>query len=341
MPPEAQGPSPDVDIRAVLLLCRPYNIIPAMRAAREFQSLFLKTVGEALVERAGLDEFSSFKIGGPADLFFEARSEGTLKQAVALAVLEKFPFYVIGGGYNILFDDTGYRGLIIRNRSEGAEFGEDRVGVSSGTGLSFLLKETLARGLGGLEFLAGIPGTLGGALFSNAGAFGQSIGDFLEEAVLLEPGGGDRKLTRADLGFGYRKSSLQRDHAVVVRAVLKVAPGDRKSSESKIKDYLEKRRSKHPPWGTACAGSFFKNPFSPEGERIPAGRLLEQAGARGLTFGGAAVYENHCNFIINTGNARAGDVLRLARELKERVFATSGIRLEEEVIYLPATASML
>jgi UDP-N-acetylmuramate dehydrogenase len=312
-----------------------------MRTAQEFQALFLEAVGEPLVEKVRLDQFSSFKIGGPADLSFEARTEDALKQAVALAVREKFPFYVIGGGCNILFDDTGYRGLIIRNKSEGAEFGEERVGVSSGSGLSFLLKETLARGFGGLEFLAGIPGTLGGALFSNAGAFGQSIGDFLEEAVLLEPGGGERKLLRGELGFGYRKSSLQRDHAVVVRAVLKVAPGDRKSSEGKIADYLEKRRAKHPPWGTACAGSFFKNPCSPEGERIPAGRLLEQAGARGLAFGGAAVYEKHCNFIINAGNARAGDVLRLARELKERVFATSGIRLEEEVIYLPATASML
>ncbi|MGZ4886982.1 MAG: UDP-N-acetylmuramate dehydrogenase, partial [Candidatus Aminicenantales bacterium] len=123
--------------------------------------------------------------------------------------------------------------------------------------------------------------------------------------------------------------------------VLAVSPGDSQASSAKIRDYLEKRQAKHPPWGTACAGSFFKNPCTPDGERIPAGRLLEQAGARGMTAGGAAVYEKHCNFIINTGNARARDVLLLARKLKERVFATSGIRLEEEVIYLPATASML
>jgi UDP-N-acetylmuramate dehydrogenase len=312
-----------------------------MKTAQEFRGLFLEAVGRPLIEKAGLDQLSSFKIGGPADLLFEARTEDVLKKAVALAVQEKFPFYVIGSGCNILFDDQGYRGLIIRNKAEAAKYEEGRISVSSGTGLSFLLQDALGRGLGGLEFLTGIPGTVGGALFSNAGAFGQCIGDFLEEAVLLEAGGGERKFVRGDFAFGYRKSSLQRDHAVVIRAVFRALPGDRQASESKIRDYMEKRRAKHPPWGTACAGSFFKNPCSPDGERVPAGRLLEQAGAKGMTVGGAAVYERHCNFIVNTGNARARDVLLLARELKERVFMTSGIRLEEEVIYLPATASML
>lgn len=312
-----------------------------MKTAQEFRDLFLEAVGRPLIEKAGLDQLSSFKIGGPADLLFEARTEDVLKKAVALAVQEKFPFYVIGSGCNILFDDQGYRGLIIRNKAEAAKYEEGRISVSSGTGLSFLLQDALGRGLGGLEFLTGIPGTVGGALFSNAGAFGQCIGDFLEEAVLLEAGGGERKFVRGDFAFGYRKSSLQRDHAVVIRAVFRALPADRQTSESKIRDYMEKRRAKHPPWGTACAGSFFKNPCSPDGERVPAGRLLEQAGAKGMKVGGAAVYEKHCNFIVNTGNARARDVLLLARELKERVFMTSGIRLEEEVIYLPATASML
>jgi UDP-N-acetylmuramate dehydrogenase len=312
-----------------------------MKTPQEFRELFLETFSRPLLEKARLAEVSSFRIGGPADLLFEARTEADLRRAAALAVREKFPYYVIGGGFNILFDDEGYRGLIIRNKADALTYDEGRISVSSGTGLSLLLQDALARGLVGLEFLAGIPGTVGGALFSNAGAFGRGIGDVLEEAVLLEPGGGEKKLLRGDFGFGYRRSSLQRDHAVVIRAVLAVSPGDFKASEGQIKDYLEKRRAKHPPWGTACAGSFFKNPCSPEGERIPAGRLLEQAGAQGMTAGGAAVYEKHCNFIINTGNARARDVLLLARRLKERVFATSGIRLEEEVIYLPATASML
>lgn len=312
-----------------------------MKTVQEFRELFLEEFGRPLLEKTCLADLSSFRIGGPAELVFEARTESDLIKSAALAAREKLPYYIIGGGFNILFDDEGYRGLIIRNKADALTCDEGRIRVSSGTGLSFLLHDALARGLVGLEFLAGIPGTVGGAIFSNAGAFGRSIGDVLENAVLLEPGGGEKALARGDFAFSYRRSSLQRDHAVVVRAVLAVSPGDPQASAAKIRDYLEKRRAKHPPWGTACAGSFFKNPCTPEGERIPAGRLLEEAGAQGMTAGGAAVYEKHCNFIINTGNARACDVLLLARKLKERVFATSGIRLEEEVIYLPATASML
>jgi UDP-N-acetylmuramate dehydrogenase len=312
-----------------------------MSHPREFRTAFLDSMGRGLRERVELAEFSSFRIGGPADFLFEARSEEELKKAVSLAVRENFPFYVIGGGFNVLFDDAGYRGLIVRNKAEGVEFAEGRLSVLSGTSLSFLLQDLQSRGLAGLEFMAGIPGTAGGAVFGNAGAFGQSIGDVLEEAVLFEPGGGERKLSREELGFGYRRSALQKDHTVVLRAVLRAAPGDPEASERMVRDYLEKRRSKHPPWGTACAGSFFRNPCLPGGEKVAAGRLLEQAGARGMTVGGAAVYEGHCNFIINTGKAKAGDVLLLARKLKERVFAMSGVRLEEEVVYLPATASML
>ncbi len=312
-----------------------------MDRREEFRATFLETAGGPLREGVGLAQFSNFRIGGPADFFFEARAEEDLRRAVAVAAREKFPFYVIGGGFNILFDDEGYRGLMIRNRAEGIQYGEGRLSALSGTSLFLLLQDVLDRGLAGLEFLAGIPGTVGGAVCGNAGAFGQSIGELLEEAVLLAPNGGERVLGREDLGFGYRRSFLQRDRAVVLRAVLRASPGDPKASDNTVKDYLEKRRAKHPPWGTACAGSFFKNPCAPGGERVAAGRLLEQAGARGMTVGGAAVYEGHCNFIINTGRARSGDVLLLARKLKERVFAMSGVRLEEEVVYLPATASML
>jgi UDP-N-acetylmuramate dehydrogenase len=312
-----------------------------MMTAQEFRELIVRETGLAVQEKAGLDHISSFKIGGPADLLVEPRTEEDLKRAVALAVRERYAFYVIGGGYNILFDDEGYRGLIIRNRADGVGGVDGRLIALAGTGLQALLQDAVARGLGGLEFLAGIPGTLGGALFSNAGAFGSSLGDFVEEAFLLEPGGGERRLSREDFGFGYRRSSLQRDHGIVLRAVVRAEPGDRKDSERKIKEFMEKRKARHPPWGTACAGSFFKNPCSPGGEKVAAGRLLELAGARGMTVGGAAVYEGHCNFIINAGQATARDVLVLARELKELVFETSGVRLEEEVVYLPATASML
>jgi UDP-N-acetylmuramate dehydrogenase len=284
---------------------------------------------------------SSFGIGGPADLFFEARTEAELEAAVSLAVAGRYPVYVIGGGNNLLFDDAGYRGLIIRNRLEGLAKGEGRMTVLSGTGLPCILREALAASLGGLEFLAGIPGTLGGAVYGNAGAYGWSIGDVLETATVLRPGGERKTVSRGELGFGYRDSVLKSAGGIVLAATLLCSPGDSRESEAKIRDILEKRKTKHPPLGTACAGSYFKNSCAATGERIAAGKVLEQAGARGLAVGDAAVYENHCNFIINRGNARAADVLALAGELKERVFQAFGLRLEEEVIYLRADASML
>ena len=305
-------------------------------------------VREALLEKLGtspsenvpLSAMSSFGIGGPADLFFEARTEAELEAAVSLASSEKYPFYVIGGGNNILFDDAGYRGLIIRNRLEGIDREGHRLRVLSGTGLACVLHEALAAGLTGLEFLAGIPGTVGGGIYGNAGAYGWSIGDVLETAILFFPGSGSKKVHRSVLGFGYRDSALKKGGGIVLSAVLLCSPGDSRDSDARIRDILEKRRAKHPPLGTACAGSYFKNSSSASGARIAAGRLLEQSGAKGLTVGDAAVSDVHCNFIVNRGNARAEDVLRLADDLKDRVYRMFGIRLEEEVIYLRADASM-
>jgi len=306
-----------------------------------FRNAFLEKIGASPSENVPLSAMSSFGIGGPADLFFEARTEIELEAAVSLAAAERYPFYVIGGGNNLLFDDAGYRGIIIRNRLEGFVQGEGRIKVLSGMGLPCVLSEALTASLGGLEFLAGIPGSVGGAVYGNAGAYGWSIGDVLETATVLWRGGERREVSREEMGFGYRDSVLKKTGGIVLAATLLCSKGDSGESEAKIRSILEKRRSKHPPLGTACAGSYFKNSCSVTGERIAAGQLLDQAGARGLAVGDAAVYENHCNFIINSGNARSSDVLALAKELKERVYKTFGILLEEEVIYLRADASML
>jgi UDP-N-acetylmuramate dehydrogenase len=300
----------------------------------------LEKLGESPSENVPLAALSSFGIGGPADLFLEARTEEELVTAISLAAAEKYPFYVIGGGNNLLFDDAGYRGLIIRNRLEGVSREQTRLNALSGTGLPCILREALAAGLSGLEFLAGIPGTLGGAIYGNAGAYGWSIGDVVAWATVLLPGGVRRTMSRESLRFGYRDSALKRYRGVVLKASLLCSPGDSQRSETMIREILEKRKTKHPPLGTACAGSYFKNSCSETGARIAAGQLLDQAGARGMAVGDAAVSDVHCNFIVNKGSARAADVLRLAEELKKRVFQMFGIRLEEEVIHLRADASM-
>lgn len=312
-----------------------------MERARHFRAAFTEALGAPPSLGVPLAALSSFGIGGPADFFFEARTVDELERAVSLAVRERMPFYIIGGGNNMLFDDAGFRGLIIRCRLEGLRRQENKLRVLSGTGLRSLLKESLSAGLAGLEFLAGIPGTLGGAIFGNAGAFGSSIGDLVEEATVLAPGDAARTRSRSDLGFAYRRSALRADRGIVLEALLVCTEGDRQTSEARIRELLEKRRSHQPPWGTACAGSYFKNPVVPGGEKVAAGYLLEKAGAKGLSVGDAAVYERHCNFIINKGNAGSKDVLTLAEELKERVFRLFGIQLEEEVIYLREDASWL
>lgn len=317
-----------------------------MKNMKEFQGFsraFFEETGLSLISMVPLAHYSSFGIGGPADYFLEVHGLADLAAAVKAARKFRFPFYVIGGGYNLLFDDAGYRGLVIRNSAAGLQFRTETgsVEAASGTHLSELISLALKEGLSGLEFLAGIPGTVGGAVFGNAGAFGQAIGDRVIEVTVLSSDGQEQALGPEDLNFGYRYSSLKKDHKIIMKALLKVEPGSRPEILKRVEDYLDQRVRKHPPGQTPCAGSYFKNPVLPGGRKIPAGQLLEQAGARGMRVGQAAVYPGHCNFIINLGGATARQVLTLAAELKEKVWQTSGIRLEEEVIFVPADASML
>ena len=208
---------------------------------------FLDRLGVSPSENVPLSALSSFGIGGPADLFFEARTEAELETAVSLAVSEKYPFYVIGGGYNLLFDDAGYRGLIVRNRLDGVVRDGHRLNALSGTGLACVLREALEAGLTGLEFLAGIPGTVGGAVYGNAGAYGWSIGDVLETATLSSRPDGRKVVPRDALGFGYRDSALKKGGAIVLSAVLLCSPGDRQESEARIRGYPPEEVGQAPP----------------------------------------------------------------------------------------------
>lgn len=313
-----------------------------MLKLQDIPRIFLEESGLTLKEGVVLSKYSSFRIGGPADYFLEVREPVDLIKAIQIARHHQCPFYVIGRGYNLLFDDSGYRGLIIRNLASGVKFEADNYSleVCSGTCLSDLLNKAISEGLTGLEFLAGIPGTVGGAVYGNAGAFGQAIGDRVLEITILGDSGQEIPVTREELQFDYRHSALKNSHKVIVKTRIEVEPISGNEVRRKIEDYLEQRSKKLPPEGTACAGSFFKNPVH-GGKKIPAGQLLEQAGAKGMKVGQAAVYSGHCNFIINLGGATCLQVLTLAEELKEKVWKHSGIRLEEEVIFVSATSSML
>lgn len=304
---------------------------------RDFSEVFKDTLGKPLDFSVPLSDHSHFRIGGAADYFFCARSVGDLKRAIKIA--REFSVYntVMGGGYNLLFDDEGFRGLVIKNQVKEIErYDSGLIRCASGSSLEEVLEWCVGNRLGGLEFMAGIPGTVGGAICGNAGAFDEAIGDRVVEAVLYDETGRDLRRDRDYFSFDYRYSTIKDRPDIVLEAILKVEERKRSSIEANIADVLERRKERHPPWDVACAGSYFQNPVLPDGKKVAAAKLLDSVGARALKEGGAEVYEGHANFIINRGNASATDVLRLASELKKRVKNKYDVDLKEEVIHVPA-----
>jgi UDP-N-acetylmuramate dehydrogenase len=309
-----------------------------MIAASDFAALFEHSSGKTLRRNEPLSAHAFFRIGGPADLYCRADTRDDLRTIVELARRTGFRHAVIGGGSNLLFDDAGYRGLIIQNAASAVSLAAERalIEADSGTPLETVVEFAAARGLAGMEFLAGIPGTAGGAVYGNAGAFGRAIGDILDYALLLGPDGRETRSGADGLEFSYRHSALKVRSDILLRAGYRLAPGKEGDIRARMAENLALRSRRHPDRGVAYPGSFFKNPVLPDGCRQAAGYLLEQAGARGLRSGGAAVFSGHCNFIINEGGATARDVRALAAELKRRVSDKFGIALEEEVIFLSA-----
>jgi UDP-N-acetylmuramate dehydrogenase len=298
---------------------------------------FTSEVGRPLSENVNLAPFSNFRIGGEADYFFEAATEEELKTAITFARNQGLRHRVIGGGYNLLFDDNGYRGLILRNTVSKLRLqGQSLIQAASGSTLEELMTFCLDQELGGLEFLVGIPGTLGGAVYGNAGAFDQDIGQVMKEARILTHSGEVVRVDADFFAFSYRYSALKKDGNILLDAVLEGYSRDRAHIRERLDGYRKKREKRHPTSETACAGSYFKNPLLPTGEKVPAAFLLDQVGAKGMTVGDAAVFSGHANFIINQDKANSGQVRELAARLKALVRDRFEVDLEEEVIFLPA-----
>ncbi|MFQ6082897.1 MAG: UDP-N-acetylmuramate dehydrogenase [Candidatus Aminicenantia bacterium] len=297
---------------------------------------FIKEIGRPVKKQVLLKNLCHFKIGGPADFFFIAKSLFELKESISLARKYKIPYFVIGQGTNLLFDDQGFRGLIIKNMIEGIEIDEKRkiLKAFSGTPLSQVVEKAAKSSLSGLEVLAGIPGTLGGAICGNAGAYGKAIGDFIIEATIIDSKGKEKKVKKNYFQFKYRASSLKKSRETVLAAKLKLTSWSKSLIEQRIKEILAQREKKHPPFNVPSGGSFFKNIVLSGGKIISAGFLLDQVGAKKIKIGQAAVYEKHSNFLINKGGATCEDVLKLASILKKKVKETFGFELEEEVIYV-------
>ena len=272
-----------------------------------------------------LADHTSLRIGGPADLFVRIRSEDDLVGAVRVAREAELPTFLLGGGTNLLVADAGIRGVVLDNGWSEVTVRGTVVDAASGTPLASVAAAAARNGILGLEWMATVPGTVGGAVHGNAGAFGSDTAAALLDARLLDLNG-DQWNARADeLGYRYRTSSLQGTPVIVVRARFHGEPGDRPTAVRRIKEMANERMAKQ-PLAQPNTGSIFRNP---PGDH--AGRLIEAAGLKGARIGDALVSEKHANFIVNAGAARAVDVRALIRRCQREVTTHFGIDLVPEV----------
>ena len=283
-----------------------------------------------------LTDYTTFRLGGPCRELVTAGDAAKAAAAIRGWNAEGIPWRAMGGGSNLLVSDAGIPEAVLRIFSglpECRREGELLV-ASAGTALDALARFAAEEGLAGLGFASGIPGTVGGGLCGNAGAFGAALGDVLERVEVLTRAGEKKTILREALEFGYRCSSLQRTGEIVVRAWFKATSGDPARLKAEREEILAMRREKHPDWrALPTAGSFFKNlpAETAGGHRRAAGKYLEQAGAKAMREGGAHVYEKHANIVIAGPGAKAGDVAKLTARMAAAVKQQFGFELEPEV----------
>ncbi|MBO3444658.1 UDP-N-acetylmuramate dehydrogenase [Clostridium sp. CCUG 7971] len=269
----------------------------------------------------------SFRVGGPADILVKPRTEEQLRGVFSLIKKENIPYLVIGNGSNLLIKDGGIRGIVIEISDNFNSFNIEgnKLTVQSGALLSIVGKAVLRAELKGFEFAAGIPGTIGGALAMNAGAYGGEMKDMVKSVRLMDTDGNIVEFTNEQMEFGYRRSILSKTDYVVLSAEIELEKGNYDEIKAKMADFTQRRITKQ-PLSLPSAGSTFKRP-----EGYFAGKLIDDSGLRGLTLRGAQVSEKHCGFVVNLGNANAKDLLDLMYVVKSTVKTKFGVILEEEV----------
>ena len=293
---------------------------------------------EATVVRdAALREYTTFQLGGPCPALIDCPDAQTLEKAARLLARHKVPFLVIGQGSNLLVADGGIGQVVLRFCTDTAatlKAEGNRVTAPGGLLLDEVARTATERQIGDLAFCSGIPGTLGGAIAGNAGAFGRQIGDVVESVRLLDREGGVREVPGSELEFGYRDSRLKRTGEIVLEATLQLEAADFQALEKQRAEILQLRREKHPDWRThPCAGSVFRNvePTSSAGRREAAGWFLEQAGARAFRVGKAHLFEKHANIVVADPGATAREVFELTERMADAVEERFGFRLEREI----------
>lgn len=304
-----------------------------------------------LKKNVPLAPLTTFRLGGRADYFVETAGAMELAEAIEYATQHDLPVFIFGGGSNILFSDKGFAGMVIRMADGGLRVSGEKILSGAGVPLFDVVRAARDAGLSGIERLAGIPGSFGGAVRGNAGAFGGEIGNVISSVkVYVRDTGMVKEYSRKECAFAYRTSLFKKNpDLIILSAEINLTLGDKNELGKIIDDTVGKREAKHPQ-SALCAGSFFMNPLVkdeelrrefekdtgmvPKDDKLPAGWLIDHAGLRGKKIGGAMISNQHPNYLVNTGDATAEDVITLASLVKTRVRNELGVRLKEEVQFV-------
>ena len=282
-----------------------------------------------------LKRLSNIGVGGTADYIIRISRKSDFVQLSSICRKDSIRMIVLGHGTNVFFSDGRIQGVVAVVDFSGISLYDSRtVQVQAGTSLDDLLEFSFQHSLSGLEWFSGIPGSLGGAIFGNAGAYGAEIGSLLKSAEILTSSGDVARVGSDFFEFGYRDSSLKRNGAVLLEAELQLTPGPEDRIRSAAKKIIETRNKKLPAPDVLTVGSYFKNLQSASGERKAAAAYLDAVGARGCSRGGIGIYARHANIFCNRGSGSAEDILGLEKLLRERVRSRFGITLQREVIHI-------
>lgn len=288
-----------------------------------------KTIDEKIVFDEPMKKHTSFKIGGVADLFVKVNSQDEVIQAIEYAKNNGLPITVIGNGSNLLVTDKGIRGLVIKIDIQDLKIEKFKeyveISVGSGYKMMALAIKLANEGILGFEELSGIPGTIGGAVYMNAGAYGKEIKDIVISTTCMDFDGNIFELTNEEQEFSYRSSIFNKKDYIILETKLRLEYGKKQEIQNKMNGYKAKRKEKQ-PIEYPSAGSSFKRK-----EGVITAKLIDECGLKGFSIGGAKVSEKHAGFIINTGNATAKDVLDLVKYIKEKVYEKYEIKIEEEI----------
>lgn len=299
-----------------------------MNTDRIYRVLLKQMEVGQLVKDAPMQEYTSFKAGGKAALLVLPQHIAQLQYTMRVIAEEKVPYFIMGNGTNLLVRDRGYAGVIVKIGDALSDIEVTAGGVEAEAGalLKNVAQVAMENDLTGFEFASGIPGSIGGAAYMNAGAYDGDMSQVVETVKLLAIDGSEiYTLSVDEMEYGYRKSRLMEKEAIILSVVLKLAEGDRNQIALKMNELNDRRRQKQ-PLNYPSAGSFFKRPPGNY-----AGTLIQAAGLKGVSVGGAMISQLHAGFMINTGNATADDIIALMELVQERVYEHSGIRLEPEI----------